>query len=150
MTPTPRIPDRDRPLKTDGELHRALQFLLQAADQRQVWLVMLGEDNRLAGPLIPMSDHPIDPEELVDSDDLGRVSFAHALLARSSTICAMANGRELVYVWERPGSHELTGGDIAWARAAAREARGDGTAKIRAQFVLHDGGLRQLRPDDLI
>lgn len=150
MTHTPHLPDRDRPLVTDAELHTTLELLLQAAEQRQVWLIMLGKDKCVAGPLMPMSDYPVDPEELVESDDMGPVTFARALLVRSGMICAMVGGREVVFVWERSGSRELTPSDIAWARATAREAAGDDVPKIRAQFVLHDGGLRQLRPDDLV
>ncbi|QIM18256.1 hypothetical protein G7066_05585 [Leucobacter coleopterorum] len=150
MTQTPPIPNRKRVLTTDEELHQTLEFLLQGANQRQVWLIMLGEDKCVAGPLMPMADYPIDPGELIEADDLGSVTFSRALLVRSSTICGMAGGRELVFVWERPGSRDLTPSDIAWARAVEQDVAVGGAPLVRAQFVLHDRGLRQLRPDDLV
>ncbi|QIK64352.1 hypothetical protein G7068_14920 [Leucobacter viscericola] len=150
MTQTPHVPNRERPLVTDVELHQTLEFLLQCANQRQVWLIMFGEDKCVAGPLMPMSDYPVDPEELIEADDLGQVTFSHALLVRAGMICAMTGGRELVFVWERLGSRDLTPSDVAWARAVVRESESGEVPSIRAQFVLHDRGLRQLRPDDLV
>lgn len=150
MIRKPTVPDRDRALATDEALHWTLEMLLKRANQRQVWLIMLDEDNCVAGPLMPMSDHPMDPEERIEADDLGWVTFSRALLVRSATICAMAGGHELVFVWERPGTQRLSASDVAWAKAAAREAAAGDVPSIRAQFVLHDGGLRQFRPDDLV
>lgn len=144
------VPDRDRPLVTDDELLTTLEFVLEAANQRQLWFIMLGEDKRVVGPLMPMDDYPDDPEELVDTDDLGWVTFARVLMVRAAMFCGLAGGCEVVFVWERPGARNLTPGDVAWARAVLREAAADGLPGIRAQFVLHDDGIRQLRPDDLI
>mgnify|MGYP002652255462 CR=1 FL=1 len=47
------------------------------------------------------------------------------------------------------GGSALRAGDLAWARAMARDCREAGVA-LRAQFVLHDRGLRTLAVDDLL
>ncbi len=137
----------ERVLKTDADLQELLSLLLRRAEQRQLWLIMLGEDKRIVGPLMPMADHPSTPDELCDTDDIGRVTFAHVLMDRAKFVCEAVGGSALVFVWERPGPERFTGEDLTWARAMAREAEQNGQ-RLRAQFVLHDDGVRLLTPDD--
>lgn len=158
MTPSPEI-NRDRILATDSDLQDQLTLLLQEANHRQVWLLLLDQDSRLTEPLMPMDDYPKTPDELCDTEDLGLVPFSEVLVERARMVCEVVGAREFVFVWERRGSDRFTAVDRAWARAVAGEAaaasRSGGGAfgmsavqPLRAQFVLHNTGLRQLTPDD--
>lgn len=138
---------RDRVLATDADLQEVIELLLQTANQRQVWLFMLDEQQRLAGPLMPMDGYPETPDELVGTDDLGLVSFPRVFVERAGVICEAVGGSAIVLVWERRGPEKFTADDRAWARALAHEA-GEHGPRLRAQFVLHNTGLRQITPDD--
>lgn len=150
----PRI-DPDRALVTDADLQDQLGLLLERATHRQLWLLLLDHERRLAEPLMPMDDHPASPHELCDVSDLGLVPFAQVLVHRARIVCGLVGAREFVFVWERCGSERFTADDCEWARAIAGEAGARGAlsddaavAPLRAQFVLHDTGIRQLTPDD--
>lgn len=150
--------DRDRILSTDAELQDQLGLVLERASHRQVWLLLLDHQHRITDPIMPMDDHPASPDELCDVDDLGLVPFARVLVHRARMICELVGAREFVFVWERRGTDRFTADDRRWAHAAAGEAGGavrrgaddrdDAAAPLRAQFVLHDTGIRQLTPDD--
>ena len=137
----------DRRLTTDADLEEFLGLLLRGAIRRQLWLIMLGPDDRVTGPLMPMDDYPQDPGEPCDTEDLGRAPSARVLADRAAFVCRMVGGRAIVLVWERPGPDKFTPADLAWAGAMARECAAAG-ARLRAQFVLHDGGVRPLTADD--
>ncbi|RGE20085.1 hypothetical protein D1J51_10175 [Leucobacter sp. wl10] len=150
--------DRDRILATDADLQDQLGLVLERATHRQLWLLFLDDDRRLANPLMPMDDHPASPDELCDTDDLGVVPFAQVLVHRARAGCELVGAREFVFVWERLGSERFTDDDRSWARAVAGEvgragpggaAFGlDAAAPLRAQFLLHSTGIRQLTLDD--
>lgn len=53
----------------------------------------------------------------------------------------------LIFVWERPGSAESTAADRDWARELSEACRAVGVV-VRAQLILHDGGVRWFAPDD--
>lgn len=149
MTATndPRI-HRNRVLTTDADLHDLLGLLLQRANQRQFWMVFIGADGRVAGPLMPMADHPSTPEQLCDTLDLGTVPFAEVIVNRAGSVCEMIGEVSVVFVWERIGPPKPNRLDLRWARAIAREAERVGVP-IRAQFILHTGGVRQLAAEEL-
>lgn len=158
MTSSELSIDRDRILSTDAELEDQLNLVLERATHRQVWLLLIDREHRLADPIMPMDDHPASPDELCDTDDLGTVPFAQVLVHRSRTVCELVGAREFVFVWERRGTDRFTADDRRWARAVAGAAGGvepggaasnaEVTAPLRAQFLLHDTGIRQLTPDD--
>lgn len=137
----------NRTLRTDADLHELLSLLLGEANQRQLWFIMMDDRKRITGPLMPMEDYPDSPESLCDTEDLGRATVAEVLADRARMMCELVGGSEIVLVWERPGSDKFTDADLAWARDFVREAGKNGST-LRAQFLLHDGGLRQLTPDD--
>lgn len=138
----------DRILSNDAELKDLLGLLFQGATCRQLWMVFIGEDGRVAGPLLPMSDHPRTPEELCDTLDLGTVPFAEVLIDRAASVCEMIGDVSVVFVRERPGPPGPSALDLRWARALAREADRAGVP-IRAQFVLHSEGIRQFSVAEL-
>lgn len=142
----PRL-SRDRVLATDADMHELIELLLELANQRQVWLFVFDDAQRVVGPLMPMDDFPESPDGLVETDDLGLVSVPHVFVDRAGMVCEVLGAASIALVWERRGSEKFTAEDRAWARALAHEATEHGP-RLRAQFVLHDTGLRQLTPDD--
>ncbi|MFT4231683.1 MAG: hypothetical protein QM606_02750 [Leucobacter sp.] len=150
--------DPARVLATDADLQDQLERLLQRASVRQVWLLFLDGDLRLAEPLMPNDEVPDSPHELCDTEDLGTVPFAEVLVDRARMASEMIGAREFVLVWERCGADRFSAEDRAWAHAAAAEAGprwgrgasfgGETPVPLRAQFVLHDTGLRQITADD--
>ena len=142
----------DAQLVSDAQLRARLSFLLTAAIQRQVWLFFLDSEYRLIEPIMPMNDHPNDPHELHDTDDLGRLTFPQVFFARAQQIAAWVGAASFVIVWERPGRAQPTEDDVRWAQAfmrcAAEAGAGDG-ASLRRLMLLHDKGLRVLDQKDL-
>ncbi len=136
------MPMRDRMLETDAQLHEQLAQLLARANRRQFWLFFLGADHRILDPIMPMDDHPDLPDEMCESEDLGRIPFAQLIVDRAGSVMEMVGADSIVFVWERPGPPKPTENDLHWARAIAREADRL-RVTLRAQFLLHDGGLRR-------
>lgn len=141
----------ESPVTDDLQLHGLLTRLLGAARQRQIWLVFFDEQSRLLDPIMPMSDHPYDPEVLHETEDLGLVSFPEMFVHRARQIAEMVNAVSFALIWERPGGEKYTHDDLDWARAFIDRA-GDRSdlATLRALFLLHDHGLRQVVPDDYL
>lgn len=140
---------RDLVLDDDDKLRDVLQVLLQRAIRRQMWLMFMDERGCLGGPLMPMDDYPDDPNEVVDIDDLGSVTEAHVLMHRAGMLRDLTGNVSVLFAWERVGNEEITGDDRAWARAMADAARAL-DIPLRAQFVVHSDGVRQLHPDDYL
>lgn len=138
---------RDRVLDTDVALHDMLEAMLQNANRRQMWLLLLDERQRLVDPVMPMDDLPPSPDELSETLDLGAVPFIEVLVNRAESVREMVSAGSVVFVWEREGPERFTAEDRGWARAAAHEAA-EASFPLRAQFVLHDHGLRQITADD--
>lgn len=143
---TPDI-DPKGPLTTDEQLQEALAFLLRNAAMRRMWMLVLGADGRLLDPLLPMTGLPESPDETADTDDLGVVPSARLLAERAGMVCEALEGEALVLVWERPGPEAFGSSDRAWAAAMAGQVREHGP-RLRAQFVLHDSGIRRITADD--
>lgn len=142
--------DRFRRLDTDVALADQLSRVFDCAEMRQVWLLFLDDRYRLTDPIMPMDDHPLEPDELFDTEDLGRVPFVRVMVERARMACELVGAHEFVFMWERRGSEALDALDERWARGIA-EAAGYGpgagltdgpVAPLRAQLLLHDGGVR--------
>ena len=140
---------RDLVLDHDDDLRDLLQVLLRQANRRQMWLLFIDEHGRLGDPLIPMDDYPDDPHEEVAVDDLGGVDQAHLLMHRGGMLCEATGNESVVLVWERVGPSTVDEDDRAWASAMADAAAALGVP-LRAQFLLHNRGIRQLHPDDYL
>lgn len=139
----------DRVLASDHDLHEVLRLLLRAANQRQFWLIFLDGSKRIVGPLMPMDDYPSSPDDRSGIDGRAGDSFIEVLWERIGEISRMVGAVSLVLVWERRGPARFSAADLSWARAFSRAAM-SGEPTIRAQFVLHDQGLRQVAIDDLL
>lgn len=141
--------DPERVLSTDRDLQEVLRLLLREANQRQFWLIFLDRAKRIVGPLMPMDDYPISPDS--PSEIEGRVDdpMIDVLRDRIGEIVQLVGAASLVLVWERRGPAKFSNADLSWARAFSA-ATADGGPPIRAQFVLHSSGIRQIAVDDLI
>ena len=148
MTET-RNPLKDLVLDHDDTLRDVLQVLLQSAIRRQMWLMFMDDRGCLGDPLMPMDDYPDDPNEVVDVDDLGSVTEAHVLMHRAGMLREMTGNVSVLFAWERVGNETITDDDRAWARAMADAAQTLGVP-LRAQFIVHSDGVRQLHPDDYL
>ncbi|TQK18295.1 hypothetical protein FBY40_0782 [Microbacterium sp. SLBN-154] len=143
----PRL-DHDRVLRHDSDLEEVLELLLdRALNPRQMWLLFLDADGRLTGPIMPCDDYPLDPFRLDEIDDLGLLPCAEILAVWIGGLIAAIDAAQAVIVWERRGPREFTDDERAWAGAMAVECGAEGVG-LRAQFVLHDDGIRQLTADD--
>lgn len=146
----PEAPDTHAPLVTDTQLCGALQYLLTAAIQRQIWLFFFDEQQLLKEPIMPMNDHPGDPYELHETDDMGRTAFPRVFLWRAMQIAEVVGAASFAIVWERPGTAALTGDDMRWLRAFSEHATdSDVDAPLRALLLLHETGLRLVTSDEL-
>ncbi len=160
FTPTvtydPDNPNPQLPVKTDAQLHNRLSYLLTAAIQRQIWLFFFDETQRLIEPIMPMNDHPSDPHQLHETEDLGQATFPRVFITRARQVAAMIGAQSFVVVWERQGGRTLRADDRAWSRAFFEQSEGDddtrdatSQASMRALFLLHTTGLRQIHRRDL-
>lgn len=142
-------PVKDRVLDRDDDLRDVVELLLQRANRRQMWLMFMDERGCLGGPLMPMKDYPDDPHNEVDIDDLGTVTEAHVLMHRAGMLREMTGNASIVLAWERVGTEVIGEDDRAWASAMA-EASQVLDVPLRAQFIVHTRGVRQLHPDDYL
>lgn len=141
----PRI-SPDRVLEADTDLEEFLDVLLQDALRRQIWLLFLDADHRLIGPIMPMDDHPMRPDEVCATDDLGDVPFSRVLLARAGMIAEALDAASCVVVHERAGAAKPSAEVDEWALALRREATEAGLP-LRTQFLLHDAGVAMIPAD---
>ncbi|HCS61161.1 MAG TPA: hypothetical protein DIW46_07175 [Microbacterium sp.] len=142
-------PLKDRVLDHDDDLRDVVELLLQRANQRQMWLMFMDERGCLGDPLMPMNDYPADPNYEVDIDDLGTVTEAHVLMHRAGLLREMTGNASIVLAWERIGTEMISDDDRNWARAMAEASRLL-DVPLRAQFIVHARGVRQLHPDDYL
>lgn len=145
---------RDHVLTDDDDLRDAVELLLRRANQRQFWLLFIDGRGCLGEPLMPMADYPHDPLEVVAIEDLGDVAQAHALAHRIGMLRELTGNAAVVLVWERVGDACVGGDDDEdgvriWVRAMRREMSALGIP-LRAQFLLHAHGARQLHADDWV
>lgn len=141
--------DRDAPLTDDLLLEERIRFLLRRANRRQFWMLFLGDDDVQADVVMPCDDLPADPDAVLDTEDLGRAPYAVVLATRVAQIMTDFGFAQAVFVWERPGGSVARAEERGWARALAEACAGHG-ARVRAQFLLHDHGVRLLTPDDYL
>lgn len=140
---------KSRVLDRDDDLRDVLEVLLQRANRRQMWLMFMDPRGCLGDPLMPIADYPEDPDDVVEIDDLGSVTEAHVLMHRAETLRELTGNTSLVLAWERSGTSAVFPADRAWAQAMASAAQ-KLDVPLRAQFIVHSRGVRQLHPDDYL
>lgn len=135
-------------LTDDARLIAHFAPVLDEAHRRQLWLFFLDDGDRPVGPAMPIDDYPATPGLLVDTDDLGQRSVAEVFGIRFAGLMRECGLAKILIAWEREGGSSLDSRTRDWARALGTAFRAEG-ACVRAQLLLHDGGLRVLTPDDL-
>lgn len=141
-------PLKDRPLETGEDLRSLIELLLDRANRRQMWLMFIDDRGCLGDPLMPMDDYPDDPTVMTRTDDLGEVDHATLLMHRIGMLREMTGNAAVVLVWERLGSSVVGVEDREWSRAML-DAAAALDVPLRAQFVLHNRGVRALHLDDM-
>jgi hypothetical protein len=139
---------KNRPLRNDDDLRALLEFIVQSARRRQVWLLFIDDRECLTEPLVPIEGYPGDPHAMTVVPDLGDVTEASLLLQRAEMMREALDAASVVLMWERPGSRSLGLDDRAWSTAMRDAAFAHGIP-LRAQFLLHSSGVRQIHLDDL-
>ena len=131
------------PITTDLEVEERVATLLRRAARRQWWTLYLDDHDVQLPLLMPMAGYPERPD--LPSGEEG--TAAQLIADRLSAVVEKIGAAKVVFVWERPGGAEPTPGDREWARALAEACRAEGVA-VRAQLILHDGGVRWFAADD--
>lgn len=122
--------------------------ILETALRRQLWVFFLDEDDRPIGPAMPMDDYPDDPNRPLPTDEGGSRKVAELFGARLARLMRECELAQILLVWERSGGRILSGETLLWARALGAALVAE-NVRVRAQLLLHSGGLRVLAPDDL-
>ena len=132
------------PVPTDEDIRRRVADLLDRAVRRQWWTLYLDDQDVQRPVLMPMAGYPEDPYEPCGAEG----TVAEVLANRLASIVGEIGAAKVVFVWERPGSDDLTTGDREWAGALGAACRAAGV-EVRAQLILHDRGVRWLAPEDV-
>ena len=137
MTPIDRLQADLEPLTTDALIEQRVGSLVGRAQNRQIWLLFVGQ-NHVQSPLVlPISDVPVAPS----CDDLD--NWCELVRGTTEAVDAV----EVIVVVERYGPERLTDADRAWARMLSDGCRVAGVA-LRAVLLSHRHGVRLLAPDD--
>ena len=137
MSPIDRRQADLEPLTTDALIEQRVGSLVGRAQNRQIWLLFVGQ-NHVQSPLVlPISDVPVAPS----SDDLD--NWRELVRGTTEAVDAV----EVIVVVERYGPERLTDADRAWARMLSDGCRVAGVA-LRAVLLSHRHGVRLLAPDD--
>jgi hypothetical protein len=137
MNPLDRPQADLEPLTTDEAIEGRVASLIGRAQNRQIWLLFL-DQNQVQSPLVlPVSDIPVAPPD----DDLDNWSE----FVRGTTEAVDAG--EVIVVLERFAPERLTDADRAWARMLRDGCRVAGVT-LRAVLLSHRNGVRLLAPDD--
>lgn len=147
MTATTPPYDRGHAFQNDEEIQELISHLLRGASRRRLWMFFLDENHVLLDPIMPLGDYPADPAKVERTPDLGAMDVATLLATRLRSVRDEVGAATLVLVWERRGPDVFSVADVVWARAMAN-AFASVDVEVRAQFVLHNRGVRQITADD--
>lgn len=136
------------PLSDDVSLQQHLELLLEKAMHRQLWFFFLDDEDRMVGPIMPCDDYPATPDDVGYDEDGNTVAAVDQIAERFVWMMGVSDLAQLVVVWERRGGDRVRPAEREWARRLGESFVAAG-ARVRAQFVLHDRGLRPLAADDL-
>ena len=139
MTPIDRQQADLEPLTTDALIEQRVESLIGKAQNRQIWLLFL-DQNQVQSPLVlPVSDVPVAPAP----DDLDN----WCELIRGTTQAVDAG--DVIVVIERYAPDRLTDADRGWARMLSDGCRVAGVT-LRAVVLSHRHGVRLLAAEDYV
>jgi hypothetical protein len=122
------------PLPTDADLLAMARETVGSANQRQTWLFLLTDEDRVSQALLPIIDGiPVD----ADPDDIAR--FAETI---TTVVDSVEDVRSAVLVWERHGTADVRMQEADWIAGLAASG-----APIRAQLIASDDGVHLIDPE---
>lgn len=130
---------REHPLVTDELIEQRVADLVGRACRRQLWLLFLDEDDVQLPLVMPTDDFPNRPDP----------AYIAALGAAAKGVMETAGAAQLILVWERYSTSDLTPLDKAWARELGAGCSREGVV-VRAQLLSYKRGVRWLAPDDYL
>ncbi|MCU1423887.1 MAG: hypothetical protein JWM51_178 [Microbacteriaceae bacterium] len=139
MQPPPYEETRAHPLVTDTDIENRVAALVGRAQQREIWLLFLDENDIQLPVVLPFSDPPVIPPD----DDLAAWS------AVITEVAEITEARSVIVVIERYGTPTFGAADRAWARFLANGC-GDAAIPLRAVVLSHRRGVRAIPPDDYV
>jgi hypothetical protein len=126
--------DPQQPLTTDADLLTMAEETVGRANQRQTWLFLLDDEQRVSRTALPIIDGiPVD----ADPEDIAR--FAETI---TTVVGTVPDVRSAVLVWERLGSAEVRMQEADWIAGLAASG-----APIRLQLLASDDGVHIVDPD---
>lgn len=132
--PATEVLDSHRRLSTRADLDERIRQLIPCATQRQLWLLLLDDDDVQMPVMVPIGDLPLwgAPETAGGADGEGLVELLRSV------------GREFhavsfVFVLERPGPAVLDSDDVSWLQHLLTADDHPGCA-VRAVYVCHESG----------
>jgi hypothetical protein len=137
MQPPNQDDTRERPLTNPIEIENRVTDLLVHANQRQLWLMFLDDEQVQLPLLIPVDSLP---GELTEDDAR---AFALAIGDTASRLDAAS----VLIVLEELHDGELTDRDRTWARLLHAACDRDGTV-VRGILLCHKRGVRWMPQDD--
>jgi hypothetical protein len=129
------------PIRSQADLARLWRMIRgpQGFDEPQLWMEVLGPDDRCQGVLLQVAELPPAPDGLA----LGNLfSVLHEGLGEGLAHCSVA------FLYARPGGGPVGAEDTAWARALL-EAAAAAEVRCRPVHFGNDEGVRVFAPDDL-
>jgi hypothetical protein len=125
------------PLRTDTMIEQRVCDLIGRANQRQLWLLFLDEDEVQLPLLIPIDGLPLRPTG-EDTD---------SVVANVGHVMEVIGAAGLIVVWERYGPAHLSSNDTEWVRSFAK-ACGAIRLPLRAMLLSYRRGVRWIGVED--
>lgn len=137
MKPANSDDTRERPLANPIEIENRVTELLVHANQRQLWLMFLDDEQVQLPLLIPVDSLP---GELTEAD-------ARAFALAIGDTARQLDAASVLIVLEELHEGELTDRDRTWARLLHAACDAQGTA-VRGILLCHNRGVRWMPQDD--
>jgi hypothetical protein len=121
------------PLTTDAQVQLRASQLVGRAVRRQLWIMLLDENDVQLPVIVPIDDLPPAPD--------GDLPFAY--------IVESTGAAAVFVVLERYGGEELTPADRAWAKHV-RDGCAAASVRLRGILLSHRRGVRWMAEDDYL
>lgn len=126
-----------RPIRSDADALAAVETLLQRANQRQCWIIVVADDRHTIHLMMPIEGMP----DTVDHDAEDQLADVMAEVVRHFAAAFV------LVVWERPGGPDPSRTEWEWIHAVEVGFARAGIV-VRGQMLLHDDGVAWLESDE--